>query len=61
MVIQIKLKNVGTYKGKFKTNNFMLSNIYYASNIQNNFIFTHSILVNGGTIIMKRLNNKDRL
>jgi len=39
----------------------MLSNIYYASNIQNNFIFTHSILVNGGTIIMKRLNNKDRL
>ena len=34
---------------------------YYASNIQNNLISTHSILKNGCSIIMKRVNNKDRL
>jgi len=31
-----KIKNVGTYNGKFKNNNFVLSNVYYTSNIQEN-------------------------
>ena len=56
-----KVKNVSTYKGKFKNNNFVLSNVYYASNIQNNLISTHSILENACNIIMKRVNNKDHL
>jgi len=56
-----KVENVGTYNGKFKNKDFILSNVYYASNIQNNLISTHSILKNRCTIIMKRINSKDRL
>jgi len=37
------------------------SNVYYLSNIQNKLISTYFILKNGCAIIMKGINNKDRL
>jgi len=51
------VENISTYNSKFKNNDFVLSNVYYVSNIQNNLISTHSILKNGCTIIMKLVNN----
>jgi len=37
------------------------SNVYYLSNIQNKLISTYFILKNGCAIIMKSINNKDRI
>ena len=56
-----KIKCKGTYNGKFKNNKFIVSNVYYASNIKNNIISTHSILKNGCKIITENINNEDRL
>jgi len=56
-----EIKHIETYKGKFKNNIFILSNVYYASNNKNNLISTHSILKNGYKIIMEDINYKDKL
>ena len=48
-----KVEDVGTYNGKFKNNDFVLSNVYYSSNIQNNLISCHSILKNRCIIIIE--------
>ena len=58
MVNQIEL-NVKVRK--FKNNKFILSNVYYSSNIKNNLISTHSILKNGCKIIMENIYNKGQI
>ena len=61
MVNQIKLNVKVHLMANSKIINFILSNVYYQSNIKNNLISIHSILKNGCKIIMGNINNKDRL
>eukprot|EP00833_Pecoramyces_ruminatium_P000911 jgi/Orpsp1_1/1174943/evm.model.c7180000052037.1 len=55
------INQIGTYKGTYNHNEFSITDVYYAQNIQNNLISTNHFLDLGYGIYMKEINGVKKM